>query len=242
MDGQLIQLDILPTKGIKYPDDIEIYVKPLTIKEQIDMDRYGISQAEYYQKVLDGVTIKGFYNKQDLFFCDIQFIDLVRRLYTFDLKEEIQAKEYPCRYCDGTVDYSFTFDQISFTELKEEVFNKEYEFSDGLKIVTGPITIKEFIEMSRKYLSKTSISQSDVYIAYFIACIKEVQDREFADKSARDKFMFDYIADIYKNKDKKILDEIEENTVSVVEPFQVLCPKCGETTEVEVTPSMRFHQ
>lgn len=244
MDGQVVKLDILPTKGIKYVEDMEIYVKPLSIKEQIDMDRYGISQAEYYQKVLDGITIKGDFNKYSLYFCDVQFLDLVRRLYTFDSKEEIQAKEYPCKYrdCDGVVDYSFTFEQISFTELAKEVFGKEYIFSDGMKITTEPITIEEFITMCRKYLSNKSVDESTLYIAYFTAAIKDIEGREFKDKTARDAFLFDYISNLYKNEDRKILDEIEISTVSVIEPFEVECPTCNRITEVAITPTTRFHQ
>ena len=66
MEGQLIPLTQLPSKGKPYPKDIEIYVQPLVIKDQMDMDRYGVSQAEYYQILLDGITIKGDYDKGDL--------------------------------------------------------------------------------------------------------------------------------------------------------------------------------
>ena len=41
-------------------------MKPLSIKEQIDMERYGISEAEYFKTVLDGVTIRGDFNKNNL--------------------------------------------------------------------------------------------------------------------------------------------------------------------------------
>ena len=51
MDGQRIDLLDLPSKGYSYPKDIEIYIKPLSIKEQIDMERYGISDAEYFQMI-----------------------------------------------------------------------------------------------------------------------------------------------------------------------------------------------
>lgn len=245
MDGQLVQLEVLPTKGIKYPEETEIYIKPLSIKEQIDMDRYGISQAEYYQKVLDGITVKGIFNKHDLYFHDVQFLDLVRRLYTFDLKEEICAKNYPCIYrdCEGAVDYSFTFDQISFTEIAAESFDKEYIFSDGLEVVTGPLTIKEFISMCKKYVSnKSVVNESDIYIAYFVYCIKEAKDRVFENREACNKFLFDYIGNLVKNSDRKILDEIELNTSSNVEPFEVVCPSCKRITEVKIEPSTRFQQ
>ena len=52
MDGQRVDFNFLPSHGVKYPDDIEIYVEPLPIKQQIDMERYGISDAEYFE-ILD---------------------------------------------------------------------------------------------------------------------------------------------------------------------------------------------
>ena len=33
MEGQLVPLGNLPSKGKPYPEDIEIYVRPLNIKE-----------------------------------------------------------------------------------------------------------------------------------------------------------------------------------------------------------------
>ena len=68
MEGQLIPLTQLPSKGKPYPKDIEIYVQPLVIKDQMDMDRYGVSQAEYYQILLNGITVRGAFDKADLFY------------------------------------------------------------------------------------------------------------------------------------------------------------------------------
>ena len=105
MEGQLVRLTDLPSRGVTYPDDMELYVKPLSIREQMEMDRYGISQAEYYQILLDGITIRGNYNVNKLWFHDVQFMDIIRRLFTFDTEEEIVVSDYPCddRYCTGKV-------------------------------------------------------------------------------------------------------------------------------------------
>ena len=74
MDGQRVDFHYLPSHGVKYPDDIEIYVKPLSVKEQIDMERYGISDAECFQIILDGITIKGNFNKNNLLHSDTIFL------------------------------------------------------------------------------------------------------------------------------------------------------------------------
>ena len=78
MNGQQVRFDSLPSQGKLYPEDIEIYIRPVTIKEQIDMDRYGITQAEYYRKVLEGITIQGSFPKNKLLFHDVQLLDLER--------------------------------------------------------------------------------------------------------------------------------------------------------------------
>ena len=121
MEGQLIRLDQLPSKGVLYPDDIELYIKPLTIKEQIDMERYGISQAEYYTLALQGVTVRGEFDRNKLLFHDLQFMDLVRMLYTFEPDKEIIVTDYPCSNCGNKIKTSFRLDEISFTDFKEEI-------------------------------------------------------------------------------------------------------------------------
>lgn len=244
MNGQLVRFDSLPSQGQVYPEDIEIYIRPLTVKEQIDMDRFGITQAEYYRQVLDGVTIHGNFPKNKLLFHDVQFLDLVRRLYTFDIESEIEVKEYPCseRFCGGTVNYKFTVDQITFTDFKPDVFGKEFTFSDGLTITVSPITIEDFIDMSKKYLSNKKHNSSDIVLGYYTYCIQAIKDREFKDKKTRDEFLMEYLGNISSHKDAQLLKQIEEETVSVMVPFEAVCPLCGSVVEVRINPSMQFHQ
>ena len=54
--GQNVTLESLPSKGRTYPEDLEIFVKPLSIKEQMDMSRFGITEAEYFRVLLNGIT------------------------------------------------------------------------------------------------------------------------------------------------------------------------------------------
>lgn len=244
MEAQQIRFDSLPSQGKVYPDDIEIYIKPLTIKEQIDMDRFGITQAEYFRKVLEGVIIQGTFPKNQLLFHDVQFLDLVRRLYTFDIEDKIIVKDYPCSepFCGHKFDYSFTVDQIEFTDFSEDIFGKEFTFSDGLTVVVSPLTIEEFIEMSKKYMSNKVNDTSNIVLGYYAYCIKEIKDREFKDRKARDEFLVDYLGNLSMHKDVKILKQIEEETVSLMKPFETICPQCGSLVEVRISPSMNFHQ
>lgn len=244
MEGQLVALSQLPSKGKTYPKDIEIYVRPLSVKQQMDMDRYGVSQAEYYQILLSGITIRGDFDKNELLFYDVHFLDLVRRLYTFDPEEKISVKNVHCSnpYCNGELNVEFLTAEIECTDFAEDIFGKEFTFTDGLTISVSPLTISDYIEMSRQYITNKKGTMSDVLIAYFAFCVKSVKDRQFKDMAHMRRFLMDYFSNLYKNKDVKILRKIEEETVSSVKPRLAICPVCGENVEVTVTPSSSFWQ
>ena len=250
MDGQRIDLWNLPSRGYSYPKDIEIYVKPLSIKEQIDMERYGISQAEYFNMILNGVTIHGNFNKRNLLQSDVQFIDIVRRLFSFDTKDKIRIDDCTCMYsdCGHKFSYEFTVDQIEFSEFKEDIFDKHFIFGAGtdneLEVVVSPITADEYIKMSKEFRnhSDKKVALSSMYTDYMCACIREVEGRTFKDLRDRNAFLKNYIDNIYMAKDKKILQQILDETIVKIEPFKLLCEACGRETEVVVSPTANFQQ
>ena len=246
MDGQLVSLAQLPSKGKPYPNGIEIYVRPLSIKQQMDMDRYGVSQAEYYQILLDGVTIRGEeFDKYDLLFYDVHFIDLVRRLFTFDPEEKITINNIVCgnAFCDNKkIKAEFMTSELECNDLPDDIYDKEFTFSDGLTIVISPLTIADFLDMSRQYITNKQGTMSETLMAYFAYCTKSVKDRQFKDAEHMRRFLINYFSNLYKHKDTKILRQIEKETVSTVKPIKVICPSCGENMEVEVTPSTTFWQ
>ena len=86
LEGRFISTSNLPSKGFTYPEDIEIYVKPVTIKEEMSttLERFGVSKSGYYDNLLDNIEVKGGFDKNKLLFGDIQFIDLVRRMYSLN--------------------------------------------------------------------------------------------------------------------------------------------------------------
>lgn len=250
MDGQLIELKNLPSRGLSYPDDIEIYVKPLSVKEQIDMERYGISDAEYFRIILNGITIHGNFNKNDLLHSDVQFIDVARRLFSFDLKDKIKIDNCTCIYpdCRHEFSYEFTVDQITFSDFDKDIFGKEVVFGEGtddeLTVVISPITVSEYIEMSKQFRNNTSkaTALSSMYTEYMCACIRELPGREFKDRKDRDAYLRSYIGNLWSAKDKKLLKEIVDKTIVKIEPFKLICESCGRETEVLVTPTSNFQQ
>ena len=244
MEGQLVPLGNLPSKGKPYPENIEIYVRPLNIKEQMDMDRYGVSQAEYYQILLNGITVRGAFDKADLLFYDVHFLDLVRRLFTFDPEEEISITDIKCTnpFCNGKLKASFMTGSLECNDFPEDIYGKEFTFSDGLTVVISPLTIADFLDMSRQYITNKKGTMADTLIAYFAYCTQEVKGRQFKNIETMRKFLIDYYSNLYKYKDIQILRQIENETVSQVKPITVICPTCGENVEVEVKPSATFRQ
>ena len=250
MDGQLVEFKNLPSQGYGYPEDIEIYVKPLTIKEQIDMDRYGISQAEYFQIILDGISVHGNFNKNNLLYADVQFIDIVRRLYSFDTKDKIILKGETCVYkdCRHEFDFEFTMDKIEFTDFNKDIFGKHFTFGEGteeeLEVTVSPLTITEFISMSKKarlYQGKKT-ALSDTFFEYCCICIRDIIGREFKNMNDRNAFLKSYLGSLTSAKDKKVLKAIEDETVITVKPFKLICDNCGRETEVLVQPTSNFQQ
>lgn len=242
--GQNVTLESLPSKGRNYPEDLEVFVKPLNIKEQMDMSRFGITEAEYFRVLLGGITVVSESNfpKNNLFLHDVQFLDFVRRLFTFDIEQEIQIPGITCRDCGKEFNGKFMFHQLEFNDFTDEAFNQEYEFTDGLKIKAEPITIGRFMTAGRKYFSSKRFNVADIYLGYLALCVSEVEDRQFKDVEAMQDFLYDYFGGLYMAKDKKILEQMEENSVSLVKPFKLICPNCGEVVEVAVDPTTQFRQ
>ena len=254
MDGQRIDFEYLPSQGVVYPDDIEIYVKPLSVKEQIDMERYGISDAEYFQVILDGITIKGNFNKNNLLHSDVQFMDIVRRLYTFDTDDAITIKDYECPYndCEGKIDHSFKINEIEFTEFSKDIFGKEFILREGTEdevvVTVSPLTSAEYIRMSKQFKKPSKKDAlSTMYTDYLCACIREIKDKDgtervFKDTKDRNKFLTDLIDNTCMAKHKKVLKQIVDETIVKAKPFTALCPECGRVVEVEVRPTSNFQQ
>lgn len=254
MDGQRVDFNFLPSHGVKYPDDIEIYVEPLPIKQQIDMERYGISDADYFEILLNGVHVHGNFPRNKLLHSDVQFLDVVRRLYTFDTSDSITIKDVECPYrdCDGKVDYTFKINEIDFTEFNEDIFGKEFTLREGTEeevvVTVSPLTVEEYITMSKQFKKPSrKDALSEMYSDYLCACIRDVKEidgtpRVFKDIKARNAFLKKLIDETYMNKHKKVMKQIVEETMVKVKPFEAVCPECGRVVEVEVRPSSNFQQ
>ena len=139
-------------------------------------------------------------------------------------------------------------DQIEFSEFNEDIFDKHFIFSKGreeeLEVVVSPITVAEYINMSREFRNHADKRHalSSMYTDYMCGCIREVVGRTFKNDKDRNAFLKEYIDDIYLAKDKKILKQIIDETIIKIQPFTLLCEACGRETEVVVSPTSNFQQ
>ena len=261
-----VPFDILPSKGVPYPKNIEILVAPIRIRERRQLE--GATQATYYEKLLEGIQINGGpFDKKQLLFADVQFLDLVRRIHSFSLDKEINIKEYRCPHCGEVSEVSFKFEEIEFEDFVPDIFEtikkgtydetgepieikypgKLYKFSDGLEVVATPLTVGDYIDLAIKYLSnvteKNMVNKmADVYIAQFSYLIKEVIGQSFVSDDFRRKFVYDYISNLYKAEDENLLAQIENDTVVDITPILRTCSNCGGNMEVYVQASLTFQQ
>ena len=261
-----VPFDILPSKGVPYPKNIEILVAPIRIRERRQLE--GATQATYYEKLLEGIQINGGpFDKKQLLFADVQFLDLVRRIHSFSLDKEINIKEYRCPHCGEVSEVSFKFEEIEFEDFVPDIFEtikkgtddetgepieikypgKLYKFSDDLEVVATPLTVGDYIDLAIKYLSnvteKNMVNKmADVYIAQFSYLIKEVIGQSFVSDDFRRKFVYDYISNLYKAEDENLLAQIENDTVVDITPILRTCSNCGGNMEVYVQASLTFQQ
>ena len=261
-----VPFDILPSKGVPYPDNIEILVAPVRIRERRQLE--GATQATYYEKMLEGIQINGGqFDKRKLLFADVQFLDLVRRIHSFSLDKEIEVKDFRCPHCGEISDVTFKFEEIEFEDLPVDIFEtvksgineetgekievrypgKLYKFSDGTEVVVSPLTVGDYIALSTKYLSNITeknmtSKMAEVYVAQYSFLVKEVIGQTFISDAFRQKFVYDYISDLYKAEDEKVLEQIERETVVNITPIQRTCTHCGDSMEVYVNASLTFQQ
>ncbi len=257
IEGKSISVLDLPSKGYGYDTkDFEIFVKPLTLKEEMatSLERMGTTKSSYYENLLDSIEIKGNFDKRNLFYIDVQYIDLGRRLFSFELDEEIKVAEaYKCSFCKSTLDFSFKYEELIFSDLEEGNIGKELTFSDGLTIKIKPVSMKMFLKVVREHLTNANPDKeiqnlSNFIYAYRACAVYEVHDskdnikREFQSLEHMYKFMYEYLCSRYKNKDSKVMEELDKNITSTLLPLERKCQKCGEKQEVTLEPHARFQQ
>lgn len=262
-----VNISWLPSGGKGYPEDLEIQVAPMNIRERKLLD--GSTASEYYRRLLDGIVLHGTpFKKTDLYLTDVQFLDLVRRIFTFNLENKIKVTQYFCPHCKKrNVHAEFLLSDLEVEDIPEEMFGqvrtftddetgettqlhipgKSYKFSDGMEVIVAPLTVGDFMSLAAKYVVNADDEDgnaqfTDMYIGTFTYLIRSLPGREFKDDKARRDFLFNYISNLYSDEDQKVLDDIESDSAMMLKPIIAECPDCSKEVEVYVRPSMRFQQ
>jgi hypothetical protein len=90
----LIQVDVLPSKFLPYPEKSEIYFKSYTFGEISKMSQSKVNASKKIDMALEGIQTKGF-NKDNISYFDLQYISLLRRGSTFSTSDF--SIRYTCR-------------------------------------------------------------------------------------------------------------------------------------------------
>lgn len=126
-----------------------------------------------------------------------------------------------------------------------ECSGKIYKFSDGMEVVAPPLTVGDYLALASEYMTNVTEKNmvdktADVYVAQFAYLIKDVIGQTFSSNDFKQKFILDYVKDLYKYEDEQILNNIEDDTVIDIKPILRKCVHCGETMELYLQPSMTF--
>jgi hypothetical protein len=205
-----IFLDVkeLPSKGLSYPKDCEVYYKPFTFGELEVINQGPTNVKKDLELVLEGIECS--FNKLDLTGPDFLYIAFLRKISTLNTKEVIIS--YQCNLCGQKNRHIQPVDKFEFEELQvpelpiiADLRSGTYEFM--------PLTVKNFLNMLNKGNEKSAIwmlayecsshNTKEAYEAFYGACLE----------------------------DGKILREVDKLLYHSVKPIDTVCTSKNEYDE-----------
>lgn len=125
----LIQVDVLPSKFLPYPEKSEIHFKSYTYGEISKMSQSKVSISKKIDMAFEGIQTNGF-DIKDLSYFDLQYISLLRRGSTFSTS-------------DFSIKYTCRNKKVEIKEGKKKKVKKCEQ--DNFEII--PLTSFEFIDL-----------------------------------------------------------------------------------------------
>ena len=211
IDKPVIEVKELPSEFKGYPKGTVISFEPLTLGEleilntDEDLDlSYGIAL------LLDAIhcnTLKS----EDLFFYDVMYIGIIRKIQAFgDTRGRIIKR---CPKCGTPVSKTFDYTEIEFKQIKAPALPMRMEVG-GQSIDFSQLTMKDFLQ----------IGEDEGSLGVYKRYIKNLpfeQASELVDKAT--------------GIDIKKLRFVDEQLDYGMKPFTVKCEKCNEEVGLEVT-------
>lgn len=202
-----IKVEKLPSKGLAYPQGVEIHYQPYTFGEvkSFSQSKGKMSPSHNMERVLKGIFVTGM-PKGDLTFFDFLYISLLRRLSTMNAIEFKLG--VGCPHCGSPVTHTFSWEGLVFEDIPAPKLPVIVNICGKSDVRFSPLTVSDYQELSR-----TGRDEDPVAIA--------------AKQSSLD---FDQALELFDaaiGEDAALLDEIDRLLYHDLKPVQVECGTCA---------------
>lgn len=203
----LIEVKELPTQFKCYPEGTQIFYEPLKMGELNALNSGTINVQRGMDFLIEAVHCNTL-PTEELAYFDLIYIGVLRKLHAFgDVKGTIGAV---CPKCGNLVKHEFSYTDIEFTELDENVEFPVVASIGDEELEFGLITYKDFMEIN------PDDGVSGVYA-------KMVKNKSYEEA-------FSIIDNAY-GEDIQVIKAIEHFLTYGIKPFTEICHNELETTE-----------
>lgn len=239
----IIQVKDLPSQFKGYPKGTTVSYTPLDLEtlEKLNTDpdldaSYGIAE------LLDSIQCNTL-NSEDLYFYDVMYIGILRKINAFgDTRGQLRKR---CPICGEIVTKTFDYTEIEFKQIsapdlpiRMEVAGKQLEFAQ--------LTMKEFLEIGEdegelgvyaRYIKNLPFEEADQLVKRATGI--DIKKLRFVDKQldyGMKPFIVSCTGTVVNPKTGKEEPCKEEVVLEVTSPFEVVFPEdeSGGDTDFEV--------
>lgn len=202
-----IKVDRLPSKGLAYPQGVEIHYQPYTFGEvkSFSQSKGKMSAAHSMERVLAGIFVAGM-DKGDLTFFDFLYISLLRRLSTMNAIEFRLG--VGCPNCAQPVTHTFSWEGLVFEDIAAPKLPIIVGLCGREEVRFTPLTVSQYQELSRLGIDEDPVA---------VAAMQSSLDFEDA------KPLFHGAI----GSDAALLDEIDRLLYHDLKPAVVKCDHCS---------------
>jgi len=201
-----IKVEKLPSKGLSYPEGVEIHYQPYTFGEvkAFSQSKGKMSAAHSMDRVLKGIHVAGM-DKTELTFFDFLYISLLRRLSTMNAIEFKLG--VGCPACGSAVTHTFSWEGLVFEDIPAPKLPIIVSLCGKTDVRFKPLTVGQYQELSRRQLDDDSVA------------IAAIQSSLPFDEAMQ--LFADAVGD-----DAALLDEIDRLLYHDLKPAAVACGNC----------------
>lgn len=236
----------VPSGGIFYPKNYEIYFTPMTVREAELLNESEVSTQIFFNTVLESITTVGM-DKNDITYPDFIYIALMRKLYSQE--SILGTTTWYCEECGSKNVTDFDFSEISFSEPKErrtpaKCVIGEYAVDITPLTIGGALALYETESVSNVdtmahcvraiYEAKSDSNGGYIFneLPYSLELAQQIIDSAYGEEidmlKEIDDMYFHFIEDMkFTCKGCK-----HEQSINLGSPEALVFPRCGHTSAV----------